>query len=363
VRLLEFGSVTIVGLYVLNMPKVQLPQRTVLKWLSGLFVVTVAGGLLGLVAPHLSFTGPLELLLPHSVRSNTYTAALIHPVAAQVQDVFGTGVGSPRPAAPWGYTNFWGNEISLLVVWTVVYVRLGVAQRTRRLLIGAVVVSVVPIVYSLNRGLWLGLGLTALYLLWRSAATGDLRKPLAVLGLLPIAGLVFIATPLHTTVEQRASHGQSNDIRSFLDKAAYNGALHSPILGWGDTRKAIGSASSIAIGPSASCPNCGGAGIGSTGELWQVLFSQGFLGLAFYLGFFGLSFWALRRERRPVAVATRLILLLAVFYTVFYNNLPVALTLVMISIGLAGRERDVAPPQPVQARPRRAGSGLARAGT
>jgi hypothetical protein len=343
IRLLELGAATVVGLYVLNLPKDRVPQQTILKWLSGLFVVTVAGGLLGLAAPHLSFTGPFELVLPHSVRNNSYTAALIHPVAAQVQDILGQGRGSPRPAAPWGYTNFWGNEISLLLIWAVVYLRRGgISRRVRRLLIAAMAISIVPIVYSLNRGLWLGLALSGVYVLWRAAADGDVRKPLAALALVPVAGIVFIATPLHTVVQERASHGQSNDIRSFLDSAAVKGAVHSPVLGWGDTRKAIGSAQSIAVGPSASCPTCGGAGIGSTGEFWYVLFSQGFIGLALYLGFFGLSFWALRRERSPIVVATRLVLILAVFYTIFYNNLPVALSLVMISIGLSARELDIA---------------------
>jgi hypothetical protein len=165
-------------------------------------------------------------------------------------------------------------------------------------------------------------------------------------------------------IDQRAHNGQSNSIRSFLDSAALHGAEHSPVLGWGDNRRARGSANSIAVGPSASCPNCGGAGIGSTGEFWYVMFSQGFVGLLLYLAFFGVSFWSLRRERGLLATATRLSLVLTVFYTLFYNNLPVALTIVMIAIGLAARGPEdqpaaaTAPAQKV-----RSGAGLARAAT
>lgn len=357
IRLIELGTATIVGLYVLNTPKEELPQRNVLRWLTGLFVVTVVGGLLGLVAPHFAFTAPLEHLLPTSIRTNAYTKALIHPVAAQVQDVFQTGQGTPRPAAPWGYTNFWGNEISVLLIWAVVYLQVVRPKpRIRRLLGALMLVSLVPIIYSLNRGLWLGLAVSAIYVLWRSAATGDLRKPLFALAMIPVAGVLFIATPLHTVVQQRASHGQSNGIRSFLASAAVNGAEHSPVLGWGGPRKARGSANSIAVGPSASCPQCGGAGIGSTGEFWYIMFCQGFVGLLMYLAFFGVSFWSLRRERGTVAVAARLVVILTVFYTLFYNNLPVALTLMMLSVGLATREildrppEDRAPTRPVPSR-------------
>jgi hypothetical protein len=116
------------------------------------------------------------------------------------------------------------------------------------------------------------------------------------------------------------------------------------VLGWGDTRKARGSANSVAVGPSPACPQCGGAGIGSTGEFWYIAFSNGFVGLLLYLLFFGISFWALRREKGPYAVAARLTLILTVFFTFFYNNLPVALCLVFVVIGLA--DRDASDPDP-----------------
>jgi hypothetical protein len=363
-RLAELAAATIVALYVLNVPKSELPQRNVVKWLAGLFVVTVIGGLLGLAIPHFSYTAPFERLLPNSVRTNAYVAALIHPVAAQVQNVLSNSKSSPRPAAPWGYTNFWGNEISLLLVWAVVYLRQGLgSRRVRRGLIAAAVISLIPIVYSLNRGLWLGLGVSALFVLWRSATSGDIRKPLAVLALVPIAGLAFIATPLHTVIDQRAHNGQSNSIRSFLDSAAIHGAEHSPVLGWGDTRKARGSSQSIAVGPSPSCPNCGGAGIGSTGEFWYVMFSQGFVGLLLYLAFFAVSFWSLRRERGLLASATKLSLILTVFYTLFYNNLPVALTLLMIAIGLTARGPEGDPAPAAAPAQKRSGSLVSRVAT
>src|SRR5581483_3267658 len=128
------------------------------RLLAWLFVVTVAGGLLGVVAGRFQFSSPVELLLPNHLRSNAFVQSLVHPAAAQLMDVLGHE--SPRPAAPWGYTNTWGNDFCLLVGWFVVaaFSRSGSAggsARIRRVLAaGVLAVAVVPVVYSLNRGLW-----------------------------------------------------------------------------------------------------------------------------------------------------------------------------------------------------------------
>src|SRR5207247_4349589 len=115
----SYLAATIALLYIVNLPKTDMPQRRLLRLLSVLFVVTVAGGVLGVVAPHFEVTAPLERVLPASVRSNEYTRALIHPTAAQIQTVL--GAERPRPAAPFGYANFWGNILSILLVWWVVF--------------------------------------------------------------------------------------------------------------------------------------------------------------------------------------------------------------------------------------------------
>ncbi len=52
-------------------------------------------------------------------------------------------------------------------------------------------------------------------------------------------------------------------------------AAASPIVGYGDTRQQQGSAKSIAVGPTAKCPNCGQQEVGSTGQLWLLLVCDG----------------------------------------------------------------------------------------
>ncbi len=348
-RFFELGAVTIIALYVLNLPTSQVPQRKIMRWMCVLFFATVAGGYLALAAPSFSFTSPVEAVLPHGIISNTYVQSLVHPAAAQVQTVL--GYSAPRPAAPWGYTNTWGNLLSILLVWFCVYMWRP-ASGWRRLALGVTLaVALVPIVYSLNRGMWFGLLISVAYLVWRLAAQGDTRALISALLLLPVAVLAFLLTPLHGVITQRESHGGSNEVRAFADAAAWHGALESPILGWGGPRKTIGSGQSIAIGPTANCLNCGNVGIGSTGEFWQVAFSNGLIGVGPGWSLFLAAFLALRRDRSPTAVqAARLIIILVLFYSYFYNNLPSAAGITLISISLAWR--SIAVPQAVVVRPK-----------
>jgi hypothetical protein len=332
---IELGSATITLLYVGNLSTREVPQRRIEKWLSVLFVVTVLGGVLALAAPYFQFTSPVERLLPHAIRSNFYARSLVHPNAAQVQNVL--GFTAPRPAAPWSFTNYWANNLSILFVWFCLYMWVPKGFWRRVMLLIGAGGAVVTSVYSLNRGLWFGLIASVAFLIVSLARRGDVRSTLVAVTAIPLVIVTFFLSPLHTVISERAAHGNSNDIRAFLDKAAVAGALRSPVVGWGNTRKAIGSANSIAVGPSASCPTCGNVAIGSTGQLWQVVYSEGIVGALLYFGFFIGIWWRLRQDRSAIGAAARLIVWLTLLYSVFYNNLPVSLTLVMISLALSWR--------------------------
>jgi polysaccharide biosynthesis protein PslJ len=340
-RAIQLATATVFLLYLVNLSPEELPQRRILRWMGGLFLVTVGGGLLALASPHFEFTSPFEHLLPHGIVKNQYVTSLVHPAAAQVQDVL--GFQAPRPAAPWGYTNLWGNNLSILLVWFCVYMWEPASVRNRSRLAAVLLIAVVPIVYSLNRGLWFGIILSLGFIVLRLARRGDARATMLATGAIAVGAVLFLATPLNQVVQQRASHGASNGIRANVDKASLKGAVESPLIGWGDGRKVIGSSQSIAIGPSPKCPACGGVNVGSTGEIWLVMFNQGLLGALFYVGFFAVVWWRLRSDTTLIGAGARLIVILTVFYTFFYNNLPTGLMLSMLSIGIASRNLQVWP--------------------
>jgi hypothetical protein len=81
--------------------------------------------------------------------------------------------------------------------------------------------------------------------------------------------------------------------------------------------------------------------------LWNALIANGFVGVGMCFGFPVLVAFRYRKDRRPEAVAARLILYLMPFYAVFYTAVPNALAITFISLALLWRlDRPVAQPAP-----------------
>ena len=330
-RLVEYAGVAVLMLYVGNTSEAELPRLRVVRWMALLAVWLVVLGLLSLALPSLSFRTPLSSLLPGPL---SFLDEGSQVSLAQVQTVL--GVAAPRPAAPFAYTNAWGNSLSLLLVWLVVAA--WVAGRRARLAAAVLLaVAVVPVVYSLNRGMWIGLGLSLAYVAVRLAARGRLAAIGALALVLGLGTVAFVASPLQTLVSERLANGHSNDIRGALAGDALRVATDSPLLGYGSTRAIIGSRDSIAIGRSATCPKCGNFNIGSTGQYFLLLIAQGFLGTALYVAYFLRTLWAYRRDCSPVGIAGTLVVLLSLFYGFFYTALLMPLLVTFLAVGLLWR--------------------------
>ena len=333
-RFASYIASAVVLLFVGNLGERKLPEKLILRSLLVLFGVTVAGGLLGMAAPDLQFTTPLGYLLPHGIAANDYARLLTHPAAAQVQDVL--GYATPRPKAPYEYTNMWGNVIGLLLVWFLAWAS---RDRLRRLIaLPVVAVAAVPIVFSLNRGLWIGLALALLVYTLRLLVTGRLFAVVGVATVALVAAVAITASPLGAVFQERLQAGHSNDIRANLAEAAYHGAQASPIVGWGTQRNVRGSFQSIAIGDSAGCEGrCGNAGIGSTGAFWLVMFAHGFVGITLYVGFFLAVLWFYRRDRTATGIAAQITVVMSLWFIYVYSSPGWPLTLAMIAVAVLWR--------------------------
>ncbi|HWF80813.1 MAG TPA: hypothetical protein VN695_09525 [Streptosporangiaceae bacterium] len=330
-RLASYGGLTVLLLYTGNLTEQELSRRR-LAWMLGLVgLYAVAGGLAGMVMPHLQFTSPLLHLLPKSARVNPYIQASMEPGLSQVQNVLGSAAG--RPKAPFDYTNTWGDCLTILLPF--LFIGWWSAARKRQLVVLALaVLAIVPLLYSLNRGAWIGAGVSIGYLAIRFALRGKTALLAGLAAIIAIGALLIVVTPLKGVITGRLQHGKSNNLRANLSSLSVTDALASPIIGFGDTRQEQGSPNSIAIGPSLKCPTCGQLAVGSTGQLWLLLVSNGVLGAALYLAFFASGIWYYRRDQSPEALAGILVLVLSFVYMFTYDAVPAPLGFTMLAYAL-----------------------------
>lgn len=307
---------TVLLVYAGNLTERELPRRA-LAWMLGLVgVAAVAGGVAGMLLPHFEFSSPFLLLLPHSVQANPFIQASAHPALAQIQNVLGNPGG--RPKAPFDYTNIWGDCLTILLPFLVAWAWTG-TRRQRLFAAAAVVLAGAPLLYSLNRGAWIGVILSVVYLAVRMAARGKMALLAGLVAVIVVSVVLLLSTPLGSVITSRLENGKSNTLRSELSTLAIKDAAASPIIGYGDTRQEQGSPESIAIGPSAKCPTCGQLAVGSTGQLWLLLVCNGFVGAAFYLSFFAYGIWRFRRDLSPYGLAGVLVLVLSFLYMLSYD--------------------------------------------
>ncbi len=221
------------------------------------------------------------------------------------------------------------------------------------------VVAVVPVVYSLNRGLWLALGVVVVFSLARLAGRGRLAAAGALVGVVLVGTAALVLSPLSTVVQGRLDNPHSNSIRAFTTERTLDAVSYSPVLGLGSTRSTLGSGNSIAVGERRDCPRCGNPVLGSNGQLWAVLIAHGVGGLVLFVGFFIRSLWAYRYDRTPIGDAGLLAVVLSLFFMFIYNALvlPLVITMLLIAllwrnqqegaVGVSDRRRlDSAPPRP-----------------
>ena len=282
-----------------------------------------------------AFSSPASLLLPDSLAESKGEIKL-----AQVQPVLGET--SPRPSAPFAFTNAWGNNVSLLLVWLVAgwgcWAPAGGAWRPG----------------SCSRWRWsrsstrstggCGSGWASVSSWWRSdwrhAGVPGCWRGSSGCSSSVAAGFAHV-TARHHGRTSGSTPGTATRCGARSPSDAVAGAATSPVIGFGSTRQTIGSDASIAIGPSGECPKCGGRDIGSTGQLWLLLIAQGFLGAVLYLGFFLRSLWAYRTDHSVLGIAGTAVVLLEMFYSLFYTALTMPLATAFVSIGLLWRNQQL----------------------
>lgn len=331
-----YASVTIVLLYVLNTVR-QVTTQSIVRLLAWMFVVTTAFGTIAILAPQLEFTSPVELLLPHGLANKTFVRTLVHPSLATSQDFL--GYVQARPTAPFAYANSWGNNIALYLPFFVLGWCGKDAGWRRKAAPFVLVASVFPIVFSLNRGLWISLVLAVVYVAVRLAVNGRTRALQLMVVVALVGGLLFVSSPLYDTIALRVETPHSNDRRAgTASTVASVTAEGSPFIGYGTTRTMQGSFSSLAGGETDACHQCAAPPLGTQGFMWRLVLTTGFVGTLLCLAFLGMQFLHRARGASPLDIAGCTVLLVSVLCFFFYDALGSAMFTTFIAIGLMARQ-------------------------
>ena len=280
--------------------------------------------------------------MPKGLTASNYVRTLVHPSLSSTSDFL--GYVQARPTAPFPYSNAWGNNLAMYLPFFVLAWFGRDAGWRRTVAPFVLAAAVVPITFSLNRGLWGGLALAAGYAAVRLALNGRTRALQALVAALVVGGLVFVSSPLYDTLQLRVETPHSNDRRAGTATTVVSAALDgSPVVGFGMTRKMEGSFSSLAGGETEECHQCAAPPLGTQGFMWRLVLTTGLGGTLLCLSFLGVQFLRRSRGAVPIHVAGCTVLLVSVLCSFVYDSLGSAMFTVFIAIGLMARSDLLTP--------------------
>jgi len=350
-RLVWYLAVTIFLLYIGNTNERTLPSRRIIRLMAWLFIITVIGGYAGKFFPSLEFTSLVERLLPDSLAENQLVRIVAHPATAQVQDILGYNVA--RPMAPFSYANDWGANFGLLLPYFVLAWRVYDTGWRRTVFPLVALVALPPVIFTLNRGLWIGLAAMGLYVLIRFALQGRVIMVTTLVATGLLAALILAVSPLGQLLSERLANPHSNEGREQLSERAVEATLKgSPVLGFGAPREVQGTLYSIGGGPTPSCAECRPPQLGTQGHLWLLIFAHGFVGAALFIGFVYYRFWRGLRDPTATGLALTSIGVFLAVVALVYDLVSPSLAFVMITLGLLWRRDNEPPAAGVPAVPR-----------
>jgi hypothetical protein len=315
-------AATVVFVYVYNATRRRVSMHDVVHAFAFYWLCVVIGGWLGVLFPSVSFASPMESVMPASLLQNAFVHDMVHLRLAVNSSFLGYVEG--RPVALFNYTNNWGAAFGFLVPFAVAAQMIAHSHAWKLVLRIALVASIVPAVFSLNRGLWLALILGAAYIAIRYGQWGRLSGFVGVAAGVVVVFAIVSFTALGGLVHDRfsASSG-STTTRSALYTEATQRVMDSPLFGFGAPR------------PSDTRNNA--PSVGTQSQLFLVLFSHGFPAIIAFVGFFVHILWRTRRSPPGPYLWIHVAILIALIESPYYE-LSTLLPLIFIAMALLYRE-------------------------
>lgn len=324
-RLAMYVAAFVIGLYVWSALHRGLSPRLLIWCVVSMWASAVLLTFPGMLHGGLSFTSPVEFVLQHAGIHNDFLRDSSHPQFSEWDQVYGVA----RPSPLFAYTNEWGAAIGLMTP-VATYAMLTTTRPVLKYgLVALLMIAVIPIIVSLNRGCWISLAVAVLYVLGRRALAGDF-KPLAGFVSIAVVGWFVIASSsLSDLIADRFSYSNTST-RSTLYETSVTMATRSPLIGYGAPQSSAGIADSNDVA------------IGTHGQLWTLLVSQGFIGTGLFVLALLAMFWICRPLRATdpemwLHAVGLVVIVQLVFYDVVPDGLSVAFVALAICASTAGR--------------------------
>ncbi|MFB9238602.1 O-antigen ligase family protein [Plantactinospora siamensis] len=314
----HLGTALVVCVYVYNLARDGVPWERVLRPLALFWLGVVALGWLAVLLPTLSLPSPTEAALPAGVAGQRFMQAITHLRLNEFNPVSRNPIY--RTAAPFPYTNNWGTAYALLVPFILAYLSAARRGPFRTLLLVSLPASVVPAFFTLNRGMFLGLGFGLLVLAIRALVRGNARLIASIGGVVVLIWIVSLVVPVQDMINARVSSTDTNVDRMDLYVRTWAAVRESPLLGYGAPRTVD---TTIAEDP-----------LGTQGLLWQVLYSYGIPAMAAVLGWL---VWVAIRLGRAVSTAGQwlsIIPLIALVVIPVYSYIDPNLSVLCYAVGV-----------------------------
>jgi hypothetical protein len=192
------------------------------------------------------------------------------------------------------------------------------SRRTRWALFALVAAAVPPALATLNRGIFVGIGVGVGYLALRGLRRATLTPVIGCTALAAGLGGVVLASGVLDRLGERTTTSSTTQDRADLYREAFQRTLSSPLVGWGAPRPSLTKQVSV----------------GTQGHFWYLMFSHGFVGLTLFLT----TVWGTALVTRRVTDLTSTLLhtpvvvigVMLLFYGVDGLHLLVAMTCAML---------------------------------
>ncbi|MEW2385832.1 O-antigen ligase family protein [Micromonospora sp. NPDC047707] len=334
-----YATALVVGVYVYAVARERADQSAVLVPICAFWFGLVVLGWLGVLVPRLALTTPMELLLPGGIAGNPFINDMVHLSTAE----YSVRSLNPiyRPAAPYAYTNNYGSAYAMTLPCVVAFTMLRRRGALRWAVLGSLPLSLAPAFLTLNRAMFLSLGVGLLVLGVRASLRGNMRVAASIVGVVVIGGIATLFIPVAELIGNRVESSDTNADRLSLYSEVLRRVGDSPWLGYG----APANVDTV----SAEAP------IGTQGQLWMVLFSHGVPALLCFVAWFLVAALVCGRATSPagqwLAIVPVVCLVQMPFYGMANQNLAVAFYAVAFAMALTEREaaarRASAPTLPV----------------